>query len=132
MAKSHLGLRGALKFDFSACHRLSQKENTGIIVQFKDLQQRSERLIYAKYLRSHTNNVSIVDLPSVLRPLKKELLQKRRDLPVDQKHGSVVRNLKQWPYVELKIINGPVIKPSASAIDTVKSVLGFNAHWQMP
>ena len=133
LAKSHLGIPEASEFDFSACHRLSKKENAGIILRFKDLQQRNGWLINAKSLKSHTDNVSIsADLPPVRRPLKKELLQKRRDLPVDQKRGSVVRNFKQWPYVELKIINGLVIKPSASATDTVKSVLGFNAHWQMP
>ena len=100
-------------------------------MRFKDLQQRNEWLINAKSLKSHTDISIFADLPPVLRPLKKELLQKRRYLPVDQKRGLVVRNLKPWPYVELKVINGPVIKPNASATDTVKSVLGFNAHWQM-
>ena len=132
LAKSHMGIPDASAFDFSACHRLSRKENAGIIVRFKDLQQRNEWLANAKSLKSHTDKVSIAaDLPPVLRPLKKELLQKRKDLPAEQKRGSIVRNLKQWPYVELKILNGPVIKPSARAADIVNTVLGFNALWRL-
>ena len=132
VAKSHMGIPDASAFDFSACHRLSRKENAGIIVRFKDLQQRNEWLANAKSLKSHTDKVSIAaDLPPVLRPLKKELLQKRKDHPAEQKRGSIVRNLKQWPYVELKILNGPVIKPSARAADIVNTVLGFNALWRL-
>ena len=82
---AHLGIPDASEFDFSACRRLSKKENAGIIVWFKDLQQRNECLINTKTLKSLTDNISIsADLPLVLQPLKK-LLQKQRDIPVDQK-----------------------------------------------
>ena len=127
LAKEHLKITDASVFDFSSCHRLANKENTGIIIRFKDLQQRNTWLQNAKFLKNHANNISIApDLPPVLRPLKKESLEKRKNLSVSEKKGAIIRNLRQWPYVELKIVNGPVIRPSAKAEDVVHSVLGFH------
>ena len=57
--------------------------------------------------------------------LKKELLEKLKNLSASKKKGAIISNLRQWPYVELKIVNGPVIRPSAKAEDVVHSVLGF-------
>ena len=120
-------------YDFAACHRLAPKDDAGVIVRFKDLQQRNTWLQNAKLLRSLKDNISISpDLPPILRPLKKELLHKRKNLTPNEKKGSIVRNLKQWPYVELKLINGPVIRPTAKPEDIVHSVLGFHPMVTFP
>ena len=114
-------------------HRLANKDNAGVIIRFKDLQQRNQWLQNAKHLKSHKDNMSIApDLPPVLRPLKKELLEKRKNLTTSEKKGSIIRNLKQWPYVELKILNGPVIRPSTKPEDIVLSVLGFHPTMKFP
>ena len=79
LAKSHMGISHASAFDFSACQRLSRKENAGIIVCFKDLQQRNEWFGNAKSLKSHTDKVSIaIYLPPMLRPLKKNFTEEKR------------------------------------------------------
>ena len=43
------------------------------------------------------------DLPPVLRPLKDELMQRRAQLPAEQKQKSRVRLIPQWPFMELGI-----------------------------
>ena len=133
LAKEHLSISDASEFDFAACHRLANKDNAGVIIRFKDLQQRNQWLQNAKHLKSHKDNISIApDLPPVLRPLKKELLEKRKNLTTSEKKGSIIRNLKQWPYVELKILNGPVIRLSTKPEDIVLSVLGFHPTMKFP
>ena len=114
-------------FDFSSCQRLANNENAGIMIRFKDLQQRNNWLQNAKCLKNHAINISFApDFPPVLRPLKKELLEKRKNLSATEKKGAIIKNLRQWPYVELKLVNGPVIRPSVKAEDVVHSVLGFH------
>ena len=120
------GAANATETDFSACHRFSQKQNAGIIVRFKDLNQRNLWLEGAKNLKSHTDKISISpDMPPVLRCLKTELLQKRKNLPVEQKRRSYVKHLRQWPYVELHVPNNPTIRPETKVETIVQSVLGF-------
>ena len=71
-------------------------------------------------------NVSISpDLPNDLRPLKTELLNKRKTLPSDQKKNSSIRFLKEWPYVELRVKNHPTIRPSESVAHVCERVLGL-------
>ena len=41
LAKQHLKITDASVFDFSSCHSLANKENAGIMIRFKDLQQRN-------------------------------------------------------------------------------------------
>ena len=133
LAKDHLSIADASEFDFAACHRLSNKDNAGVIVRFKDLQQCNHWLQNAKNLKSHKDKINISpDLPPVLRPLKKELLEKRKNLTASEKKGSIIRNLKQWPYVEFKILNGPVIRPSTKPEEIVHSVLGFHPTMKFP
>ena len=133
LAKGHLNIADASVYDFAACHRLAPKDDAGVIVRFKDLQQRNTWLQNAKLLKSLKDNISISpDLPPILRPLKKELLHKRKNLTPNEKKGSIVRKLKQWPYVELKLINGPVIRPTAKPEDIVHSVLGFHPMVTFP
>ena len=50
---------------------------------------------------------------------------------VNAQQRSSDENLRQWPYVDLKIVNGPVIRPSANAEDIVHSVLGFHPMMRM-
>ena len=133
LAKDHLSIADASVYDFAACHRLAPKDDAGVIVRFKDLQQRNTWLQNAKLLKSLKDNINISpDLPPILRPLKKELLHKRKNLTPNEKKGSIVRNLKQWPYVELKLINGPVIRPTTKPEDIVHSVLGFHPMVTFP
>ena len=62
---------------------------------------------------------------SVLRCLKTELLQKRKNLPIEQKRRSYVKHLRQWPYMELHLPNSPTIRPETKVETIVQSVLGF-------
>ena len=78
LAKDHLQIPNAAVTDFSACDRLSTKANAGIILWFRDLQQRNQWLENAKNLKNHQDRIGISpDLPPVLRPLKTELFKKR-------------------------------------------------------
>ena len=125
LARSHLQLPNAAVTDFSACHRLSTKANAGIILRFRDLQQRNQWLDNAKNLKNHQDKISISpDLPPVLRPLKSELLQKRKDLPPAQKQRSSIRHLRQWPYVQLSLGYGQTIVPSITKQSITESILG--------
>ena len=86
MAKQHLKITDASVFDFSSCHRLANKENAGLLIRFKDLQQRNNWLQNSKFLRNHTDKINVApDLPQVLRPLKKELLEKRKNISASEK-----------------------------------------------
>ena len=126
LARQHLGVPNATETDFSACHRLSQKQDACIIVRLKDLNQRNLWLEGAKNLKSHTDKISISpNMPPVLRCLKTELLQKRKNLPIEQKRRSYVKHLRQWPYVELHVPNSPTIRPETKVETIVQSVLSF-------
>jgi hypothetical protein len=60
---------------FSACHRLSQKDNAGIIVKFTNLTDKNEWLAKTKNLKNSSNSISISpDIPQVLTPLKQNSL----------------------------------------------------------
>ena len=127
LTRDHLGIVDASEKDFSACHRLNKRKDAGIIIRLQDLSRRNEWLDGAKKLRTHTEKISISpDLPPVLRPLKTELLQKRKDMSPEQKKKSYIKYLRQWPYVELTTAKGPSIRPSAPVETIVTSVLGFN------
>ena len=103
-AKTALKVDDAEATIFSACHRLSQNPNAGIIIRFVDLAQRDRWLSGTKYLKNYNKKISISpDLPPVLRPLKDELMQTRAQLPAQQKQKSRVRFIPQWPFVELQI-----------------------------
>ena len=81
-AKAHLGLTDASERDFAACHRLNQRIDAGIIARFTDLQQRDRWLLGARSLKNSDRRISISpDLPPVVRPLKKELLEKKTSTP---------------------------------------------------
>ena len=130
LATSHLLIPDASTSDFAACHRLAQKDNAGVIIRFRDLVQRNLWLSNAKNLRTLKDPVSISpDLPPVLRPLKTELLHKRKAQPATTKKGARIKYLKQWPYVELTVPDSPTIRPSTSKESIVESVLGFKPYF---
>ena len=97
---------------FSACHRLQQKQNAGIIVRFSNLADRNNWLKNAKNLQTSNKNISISpDIPQVLKPLKTELLNERKELPPKQKKTAKIQYHKTWPYISLKI-NENLYKPN--------------------
>ena len=126
-ARQDLDIEDAAGADFAACHRLSHKKDAGIILRFRDLSQRNKWLLGARKLTNLQDNISICpDLPPVPRPLKTELLQKRKSLPQEKKKNSHIKYWRQWPYVELTIPNSPKVRPSHQVSDIVSNVLGIN------
>ena len=70
-AVDELKVQGVDSHKMSAFHRLSQSENSGIIVRFCDLKDRNAWLQNAENLQNSPSRVSISpDLPPVLRSLK--------------------------------------------------------------
>ena len=127
---------------FSACHRLSKKKDAGVIVRFSDLSDRDKWLMGAKNIQSYLaalpphqqgKKISMsIDLPPLIRPLKNELMQKRRELPLERKRKSKLRYLTQYPFVELRIEDEPTLRPSVSLTDITKSTLGLDLNMKMP
>ena len=100
LARDQLGVNDALPTDFAACHRLRQQDDASILVRYVDLNKRNQWLSSAKNLKGKDTNISISpDLPPVLRPLKRELLNKRKTLPPQQKSRAHLRYLREWPYI---------------------------------
>ena len=127
LAKDKLGIADASVADFAACHRLSRKENAGIIVRFRDLGMRNRWLASAKNLRGRADDISISpDLPPVLRPIKTELLTKRKSLNPDEKKKAHLKYLRQWPYVVLAVGKDKTIKPATTTKTVINSILGFS------
>ena len=123
-ACNKLKIPGADSHSFAACHRLAQNENSGIIIKFNDLHERNSWLENAKNLKNSKENISLSpDIHPVLRQLKKDILQKRKDLPPDQKKSAQVKYLPRWPYICLKIRNGPTMNPTIPKENIVKSYL---------
>ena len=129
LAKQHLGVSDAAGSDLAACHRLNKSAGSGVILRFRDLSQRNEWLTGAKGLRNHADRISVSpDLPPVLRPLKTELLNKRKTLPPEQKARSFIRYLKQWPYIELVCGQEDPIRPLVTKEAIAKEVLGIDPY----
>ena len=113
----------------ASCHRLKQTANAPIILRFTDIAQRNAWLFGAKNLRDgpHPDNVSLSpDMPPVLRELKTQLLNIRKDMPAEQRKLCSVRYLAQWPYTELKVHGQGVKQHAISRASIVEKVLGFN------
>ena len=127
LAKNKLRIPDASVHDYAACHRLSSAAGSGIIMRFKDLDQRNRWINGARHLKDDPANLKISispDLPPALRPMKADLLKKRKELPAEQKAGSGLRYLRSWPYVELRVQNRDPIRPDAGLSNIVESVLG--------
>ena len=68
LARDYLQVDNASDTDLAACHRLSKRTDSGVIVRFKDLKQRSLWLSGAKHLKNHSDKISVSqDLTPVLR-----------------------------------------------------------------
>ena len=107
------------KVPFAACHRLAQKDNAGIIVRFTNLNDRNYWLSNGRELRNSAKNYSISpDLPPILKPLKSEILNHRKDHP--NKKLCKVKYTKSWPYISLNLPNGSTFKPQIKLNDIVK------------
>lgn len=125
-----MGVTNAGNIHFSACHRLNHaKADAGIIARFSDLGDRDELLAKAKNLANSLNkNVNISpDLPPVLRKLKNELLDKRREMEPNMKRNTRVKHIAQWPYVKLvyKDNSHPPLSPSFTKEQILQDILGF-------
>ena len=121
MGTSLLKLTTVATAPFAACHRLSQRENAGIIVKFVNLTDRNAWLAQAKELRNAPTPISIsTDLPPILKPLKSAILNHRKSLEPSARKKSKVRYSKSWPYITLELPNGHHHKPEITLSDIVK------------
>ena len=127
LARDHLGIPDADPNNLAACHRLARKEDTRIILRFRDLSRRNEWLFGAKNLKGHSDTISISpDLPPVLRAIKKDLQKRKALSPVDRKTAHI-RYPRQWPYMELVVGKNRKIRSDIKKDSVVENILGFNA-----
>ena len=123
-AVNKLKVPGADSHLFSACHRLSQQANAGIIVRFNDLANRNDWLSGAGKLKNTGSKVSISpDLHPCLRKLKTDILNIRKKLPLEEKKTSQVKYLPSWPFVCLKSRGKPTIHPTIPKETIVRDYL---------
>ena len=126
-ARDVLRVADVEKCRLAACHRLSRKENAGIIIRFCDLAQKDQWFAGTKHLRGHPKRISVSpDIPPVLRPMKDGLMKQRSQLEPDQKSKSKVRYLPIWPFVELKIDGQSPIRPSETLSQITQQIIGFD------
>ena len=127
LARQVLKVEDANAWHLAACHRLSRKENAGIIIRFLDLSQRDRWLSDSKHLKGYARKISISqDLPPVLRPLKDSLMLTRSKLAPNVKAKSRVRHLPKWPFIELKIDGQSPKRPEETLTNIIHKVLGFD------
>ena len=111
----------------AACHRLNQTADAPVIIRFCDLDGRDKWLQNAKRLRDNPRKISLSpDLSPVLRPIKKDLMAKRRSLSDDLKKRSSIRYLKSWPYVELKVNGHRHCESDITKNDIIKQFTDVN------
>ena len=123
-AKDRLKVTGADAHTFRACHRLSQKDDAGIIVCFSDLYDKNEWLSNAKNLKHDNSSTSLSpDLHPCLRPLKTDILNIRKDLPPERRNLTTVKYLPTWPYICLKERGKSTVNPRITKEDIVQSFL---------
>ena len=122
LARDTLGLPRAMETPIAACHRLKQVADAPIIVRFCDLDDRDRWLSNAKKLRNNVRKISISpDLSPAVRPIKKDLMEKRRNRPDDMKKKSVIKYKKTWPYAELYVDGRRHCETSISKSNVVKN-----------
>ena len=74
------------------------------------------------------SNYFLVYNTCTIRPLKTELLNKRKALPPEQKSKSSLRYLKQWPYIELVCGQNDPIRSTVTKEAIAKEVLGIDPY----
>ena len=110
LAKQYLKVKDASTADMAACHRLNNSENAAILIHFLDLDKRNLWLAGAKGLKDHPGQISVSpDLPPIARQLKKEVLQRRKELDPETKRLSSVRYIKTFPYKMLNILLADIL-----------------------
>ena len=115
----------------SACHRLSQEPDAGILIRFTDLSERNQWLMNAKNLKG--KDISIApDLLPVLRKLKTDILAQRKYLSPPVRKQSSVRYFRQWPFVKLAIKDQQDLYPRISQTVIVKDLLGIYPNLELP
>ena len=133
LAKDHFAISDAAATDFAACHRLSKQAGSGIIMGFRDLSTHNSWLGNATKLCDHPDAISISpDLPPVLRPMKKELLAKRKYMPQSERSKYNLRYLRQWPYIVLTGPEKSTIHPSISKEAIVENIIGLSPLVSIP
>ena len=132
-AKDVLKVADAESTMMSACHRLSNKPNAGIIIRFVDMAQRDQWLSGTVNLRGYQHKVSLSpDLPPELRSMKDSLMKTRSELEPDIKSRSRVRYVPKWPFVQLKLPTQSLpIVPEKSQTSLIKDVLGINPFFKI-
>ena len=132
-AKDALKLEEVDETHFQACHRLGRKKDAGVIVRFCDLGEKDRWMTATSNLKNSTTKFSVTpDLPPVLRPLKDDLMKRRKELPSEVKSKARVRFLPQWPFVHLRIEGQATQVPSQSLAEVTKAVLGFDPIFRIP
>ena len=137
-AQKYLGLTPELAngTTMSACHRLSNRKDSGVIVRFGDLSQRDLWLAGTRKLkdtaRGHKISVS-TDLPPVIRPLKDELMLVRSKMEPALKQKTKLKYLTQFPYVELRAEGRTPIRPTKTLREVTKELLkNLDPAFQFP
>lgn len=137
-AHKYLGLskEDAASTGMSACHRLSNKKDAGVIVRFADLSKRDQWLAGTRKLKDTAGELKIsvsVDLPPAIRPLKDELMLRRSKMDRAQRMKTKLKYLTRFPYVELRAEGQPAIRPSKSLREVTKEILGnLDPSFQVP
>ena len=131
LANDTLKVPNAGNTGISACHRLSQESDAGVLIRFTDLSERNQWLMNAKNLKG--KDISIApDLPPVLRKLKTDILAQRKELSPPARKQSSVRYLRQWPFVKLAINDQQDLYPRISQTVIVKDLLGISPNLELP
>ena len=99
LANDILKVANAGNTHISACHRLSQESDAGILIRFADLSERNQWLTTAKKLKGR--DISIAPDTRALWKLKRDILAQRKELSPPVHKQSSVRYLRQWPFVKL-------------------------------
>ena len=132
LARDALEVPNAVSTRVSACHRLSQDQNAGIIIRFTDLAERNLWLQSAKNLKGKDTAVTISpDLPPVLRKLKTDVLAQRKELDPNIRKHSFIKYVKLWPYIKLSIRGQPDRDPRIAKETIVKDILGENPRLEL-
>lgn len=131
-AESDLKVPDADHVRFEACHRLSRKDNAGIIIRFCDLADRDKWLSGTRNLRGSTKKISLSpDIPPVIRPLKDELMKTRSEMAPSDKAKSKVKYLPQWPFVELRVEGARPQRPKTTLSEVATTILGIDPYFKI-
>ena len=126
-AKNVLKVEDAEKTRMSACHRLSNKKDAGIIIRFTDLAQKDTWLAGTQHLKGTDVKVTLTpDLPPVIRPLKDQLMLLRSKMPQSVKTKTRLRHIPEWPFVMLCTEGQRPVKPDATLREITPAVLGIS------